>query len=126
VAAALPRLLHGAAPGEDQPEAGLVRRETIGLVFVAAVQVLPPRQRTHFSRGTCPAGRPARRLRCWRRASPPRTSAVQRARDTMQKHLPATRTEWSGRAVSDEEQALLDRFIDAHQRAPRVPRRSYT
>lgn len=43
-------------------------------------------------------------------------SALQRARATMQVHLPARRAEWSAGEVSAEERALLDRFIDAHER----------
>jgi SnoaL-like protein/sigma-70-like protein len=43
-------------------------------------------------------------------------SALQRARATMQEHLPARRTEWSAGEPSAEERALLERFIDAHER----------
>ncbi len=43
-------------------------------------------------------------------------SALQRARTTMQEHLPARRTEWSAGKPSDAERVLLDRFIDAHER----------
>jgi RNA polymerase sigma-70 factor (ECF subfamily) len=34
----------------------------------------------------------------------------------MQEHLPAERAEWSAGEPSDEERALLERFIDAHER----------
>ncbi|HEY4028646.1 MAG TPA: nuclear transport factor 2 family protein, partial [Candidatus Dormibacteraeota bacterium] len=43
-------------------------------------------------------------------------SALQRARATMRQHLPARRAEWSAREPSAVERALLERFIDAHER----------
>ena len=43
-------------------------------------------------------------------------SAVQRARATMQEHLPVRRAEWSAGKPTAEERALLDRFIEAHER----------
>jgi RNA polymerase sigma-70 factor (ECF subfamily) len=43
-------------------------------------------------------------------------SALQRARATMQEHLPARRAEWSAGEPTDEERALLASFIDAHER----------
>src|SRR5205823_11331888 len=39
-----------------------------------------------------------------------------RARATMREHLPARRAEWSPGAPSAEERALLERFMDAHER----------
>ena len=43
-------------------------------------------------------------------------SALQRARATMQEHLPSHRLDWSAQEPSPEERALLERFIDAHER----------
>ena len=43
-------------------------------------------------------------------------SALQRARATMAEHLPPRRDDWSAQEPSAAERALLDRFIDAHER----------
>ena len=43
-------------------------------------------------------------------------SALQRARVTMQSHLPPRRAEWSAKEPSAGERALLERFIEAHER----------
>ena len=43
-------------------------------------------------------------------------SALQRARATMQAHLPQKRGEWSAREPSAEERALVEQFIAAHER----------
>jgi RNA polymerase sigma-70 factor (ECF subfamily) len=43
-------------------------------------------------------------------------SALQRARATMQSHLPDTRAEWSARDPSAEERELVEQFIAAHER----------
>ena len=40
-------------------------------------------------------------------------SALQRARATMQSHLPPRRAEWSAREPTAEERALLEQFIEA-------------
>ena len=109
-------LLDAAAPSVDQPDALVVERETIELAFLAALQVLPPRQRaTLIARDVLgwSASETASLLGTSIAAS---NSALQRARATMQEHLPKRRSEWSAGEPSDEERALLARFIDAHER----------
>jgi RNA polymerase sigma-70 factor (ECF subfamily) len=109
-------LLDEAAPSDDQPDAVIVERETIELAFLAAMQVLPPRQRaTLIARDVLgwPASDTASLLGTSVAAS---NSALQRARATMQRHLPGQRSEWSAGEPSDEDRALLARFIDAHER----------
>ncbi len=109
-------LLDQLAPGDDQPEAAAVGRETIELAFLAALQVLPPRQRAALI-GRDVLGWPASETAAVLQTSVAAVnSALQRARATMQEHLPARRDDWSAGDPSALERALLERFIDAHQR----------
>src|SRR5262249_15064499 len=110
------RLLDEVAPSADRPDAVAVGRETIELAFLAALQVLPARQRAALiARDVLgwPASETAAVLGTTVAAA---NSALQRARATMREHLPAQPAEWTAGQPSAEEQALLQRFIDAHER----------
>ena len=110
------RLLDEIAPTAEQPDAVVVSRETIELAFLAALQVLPPRQRAALIVRDVlgwPASETAALLDTSVAAA---NSALQRARASMQAHLPSHRLDWSAPEPSPEERDLLARFIDAHER----------
>jgi RNA polymerase sigma-70 factor (TIGR02960 family) len=110
------RLLDEVAPSDDQPDSVAVARETIELAFLAALQVLPPRQRAALIARDV-LGWPARETAALLDTSVAASnSALQRARATMQEVLPARRADWPAGEPNAEERALLAQFIDAHQR----------
>jgi RNA polymerase sigma-70 factor (TIGR02960 family) len=109
-------LLDQAAPGEEEPEAVAISRETISLAFLAALQVLPPRQRAALiARDVLgwPASETAAALGTSVAAA---NSALQRARATMADRLPGRRTEWTAQEPSAQERELVEQFIAAHER----------
>jgi RNA polymerase sigma-70 factor (TIGR02960 family) len=109
-------LLDEIESAEETPEETAIRRETISLAFLAALQALPPRQRAALiARDVLgwPATETAAVIGTSVAAA---NSALQRARGTMQQHLPQRRSDWSATAPTPEENELVARFIDAHER----------
>ncbi len=110
------QMLDEIAPTDDQPDTAVIGRETIELAFLAAMQALPPRQRAALILRDVmgwPASETASLLET---SVPAANSALQRARETMQHHLPSHRNDWLAREPSPNERELLEKFIDAHER----------
>jgi RNA polymerase sigma-70 factor (ECF subfamily) len=111
-------LLDEMAAGQPGPEAVTVDRETISLAFLAAIQLLPPRQRAVLILRdvvSFPAAEVAGLLDM---SVPAVTSALQRARTTLRDQWPDGRLDWAPAAEPDSGQRrLLQRFIAAHEQA---------
>jgi RNA polymerase sigma-70 factor (TIGR02960 family) len=103
-------------PSEDEPDAVVVARETIELAFLAAVQVVPPRQRAVLILRDV-LGWPAKDAAELLETSVASVnSALQRARATLRDHLPEQRLDWSGAERSEQEDALVRRYVEASER----------
>ena len=111
-------LLDEVAADQPGPEAMAVSRETMSLAFLAAIQLLPPRQRAVLILRDV-VGWPAAEVAGLLDVSVPAvTSALQRARTTLRDQWPDGRLDWAPAAEPDAGQRLLlRRFIDAHEQA---------
>jgi RNA polymerase sigma-70 factor (ECF subfamily) len=111
------QLLDEAVSDDEQPDALVVSKETIELVYIVAIQHLPPRQRAVLAMRDV-LGWPSRvTAEALDLSVPAVKSALQRARGTLRQQLPAGRLEWApAPAASDQERALLKRYREATER----------
>jgi RNA polymerase sigma-70 factor (ECF subfamily) len=108
------QMLDPAAAGS--PESRAVARESIGLAFMIAVQVLPARQRAALILCDVLDWSAKEAGELLELTVPAVNSALQRARATLRASQPA-RTEWRPGSDPDEQQrVLLERYVTATER----------
>lgn len=112
------QLLEQIPAGDAEPHTAVVTKETIELAFLAAIQLLPPRQRAALVLRDV-LGWSARETAETLEASVASVnSALQRARGTLREYLPDRRTDWARSAdPTEDERAVLKRYMDAIERA---------
>ena len=110
------RLIEEIAPAAERPDEVVIERETVSLAFVAALQVLPARQRAALISRDVLGWSAAQTADLLQTSVAAANSALQRARSAMAGHLPASRADWQAGRPGPQERALLEQFIDAHER----------
>jgi RNA polymerase sigma-70 factor (TIGR02960 family) len=110
------RLLDEVAPREEEPDAVVIDRETIELAYIALIQRLPPRQRAVLVMRDVLDWSAAETAAALDMTVAGVNSALQRARATLEEHRPARERAPAGAELDATEAALLQGFIDAHER----------
>jgi RNA polymerase sigma-70 factor (ECF subfamily) len=111
------RLLDEIVDTEAGPYEKIVARETIELVFLAAIQHLPARQRAVLILRDVLGWSARETSEIIGMSVIASNSAVQRARATLKEHLPERRLDWPRNLAAQEaEQALLERYMGAWKR----------
>jgi RNA polymerase sigma-70 factor (ECF subfamily) len=111
-------LLELAAPSEAEPEAMTVSRETIELVYLAAIQHLPPRQRAVLILRDAIDWSAQETADLLEMSVPAVNSAHHRARSTMRAALPDRDSDAaSAKTATEDERTVLHKFMQAFERA---------
>jgi RNA polymerase sigma-70 factor, ECF subfamily len=103
------------ASSDEEPAEALVRKETIELAFLAAIQHLAPRRRAVLILRDVLGWSAKDTAVALAISVNSVNSSLQRARSTLRTRLPRRRLEWTQEATSGGERALLERYMAAHE-----------
>lgn len=111
------RLLDEIVDTGETPDETIVGRETIELAFLVAIQHLPPRQRAVLILRDVLGWSARETAAVVDMTVIAGNSALQRARETLARHLPERRLDWARPEPSaDDERTLLERYMQAWER----------
>ncbi|MEU6550467.1 RNA polymerase subunit sigma-70 [Streptomyces sp. NPDC046915] len=102
---------------QHEPDEQAVAGETLELVFLTAIQQLPPRQRAAVILRDVAGWSAQETADLLGSSLASANSAVQRGRSALRQALPDRREDWSAAPPSAEDLALLQRYMDAAARA---------
>lgn len=102
---------------QHEPDEQAVAVETLELVFLTAIQQLPPRQRAAVILRDVAGWSAEETADLLGSSLASANSAVQRGRSALRQALPDRREDWSAAPPSAEDLALLQRYMDAAARA---------
>ncbi|MFI9171288.1 RNA polymerase subunit sigma-70 [Streptomyces lincolnensis] len=101
------------APAPEQPETAALSRETLELVFLAAIQHLPPRRRAVLILRDVLGLTAAETAEALGTSVASVNSALQRARPVLRDHLPRERADWRAGEPTEGQRAVLERYMAA-------------
>ncbi|HEY6495151.1 MAG TPA: RNA polymerase subunit sigma-70, partial [Trebonia sp.] len=99
-----------------EPEGAAIRRETVELAYLAVIQLLPARQRAVLLLRDVQGYSAAETASILDLSVAAVTSALQRARTTIESKVAARDSDWSPGGITEQDRALLTAFIEAHER----------
>jgi RNA polymerase sigma-70 factor (ECF subfamily) len=109
---------HPISQQDADPEAIVLSRETIEIAFLTVIQLLTPQQRAALILCDVLGWSAKEAAGLLDVSAAAVTSALQRARRTLQRKLPSRRPEWkAGEDPSVAERALLKKIVDASENA---------
>jgi RNA polymerase sigma-70 factor (ECF subfamily) len=111
------RLLEELPADDEAPEAAAVSRETLELVFLAALQHLPARQRAVLIFRDVLSRSVEETAQLTDMSVAAANSALQRARQTLRERMPSRRADWAAGDRSREEQETVRRYMAAAEQA---------
>jgi RNA polymerase sigma-70 factor (ECF subfamily) len=108
---------HLLAPTEEQPDQVIATRETIEIAFLAAIQLLAPRERAALVLRDVLGWSAKDTAAILETSVAAVNSALQRGRATLREQLPRRRDDWAASDPTEQERVVLERFMDAFERA---------